>query len=79
MVAQASQSSPISYISWREQRELELAHTAPDIASLALYDHYPHPEVISCLKGIVQRDLTGVEIRLKRSALMNYIVAKFSF
>jgi hypothetical protein len=51
MVAQASQSSPISYISWREQRELELAHTAPDIASLALYDHYPHPEVISCLKS----------------------------
>jgi hypothetical protein len=31
------------------------------------------------LKGIVQRDLTGVETRLKRSALINYIVAKFAF
>ncbi len=30
-------------------------------------------------KGIVQRDLTGVETRLKRSILMDYIVAKFSF
>jgi hypothetical protein len=46
MVAQASQCSPISYISWREQREVDLATTAPDIASLALYDYYPHPEVI---------------------------------
>jgi hypothetical protein len=45
MVAQASRCSPISYISWREPRELDLAHTAPDIASLALYDYYPHPEV----------------------------------
>jgi hypothetical protein len=27
------------------------------------------------VKGIVQRDLTGVESRLKRSALMNYLVA----
>jgi hypothetical protein len=34
---------------------------------------------IVALKGIVQRDLTGVETRLKRSALMNYIVAKFAF
>ncbi len=33
----------------------------------------------SGFKGIVQRDLTGVETRLKRSALMNYIVAKFAF
>jgi hypothetical protein len=31
------------------------------------------------LKGIVQRDLTAVETRLKRSVLMNYIVAKFAF
>ncbi len=31
------------------------------------------------VKGIVQRDLTGVETRLKQSALMNYIVAKFAF
>jgi hypothetical protein len=30
-------------------------------------------------KGIVQRDLTGVETRLKRSVLMNYTVAKFAF
>jgi hypothetical protein len=30
-------------------------------------------------KGIVQRDLTGVETRLKRSTLMNSIVAKFAF
>jgi hypothetical protein len=29
-------------------------------------------------KGIVHRDLTGVETRLKRSALMNYNVAKFA-
>ncbi len=32
-----------------------------------------------CVKGIVQRDLTGVETRLKRSVLMNYIIAKFAF
>ncbi len=31
------------------------------------------------LKGIVQRDLTWVKTRLKRSVLMNYIVAKFAF
>jgi hypothetical protein len=31
------------------------------------------------IKSIVQRDLTGVETRLKRSVLMNYIVAKFAF
>jgi hypothetical protein len=31
------------------------------------------------IKGIVQRDLTGVETRLKKSLLMNYIVAKFAF
>jgi hypothetical protein len=31
------------------------------------------------IKGIVQRDLTGVETRLKRSALKNNIVAKFAF
>ncbi len=31
------------------------------------------------LKGIVQRDLTGVKTRLKRSVLMNYVVAKFAF
>jgi hypothetical protein len=34
---------------------------------------------IGLLKGIVQRDLTGVETRLKRSVLMNYIVTKFAF
>jgi hypothetical protein len=33
----------------------------------------------SLVKGIVQRDLTGVETWLKRSVLMNYIVAKFAF
>jgi hypothetical protein len=40
-----------------------------------------YPSYISLdntLKGIVQRDLTGVETRLKRSALMNQVVAKFS-
>jgi hypothetical protein len=31
------------------------------------------------LKGIVQRDLTGVKTRLKRSVMMNYIVANFAF
>jgi hypothetical protein len=31
------------------------------------------------LEGIVQRDLTGVETRLKRSVLMNYIDTKFAF
>jgi hypothetical protein len=30
-------------------------------------------------KGIVQRDLTGVKIRLKQSVMMNYIVANFTF
>jgi hypothetical protein len=30
-------------------------------------------------KGIVQRDITGVETRLKWSALMNYSVAKVAF
>jgi hypothetical protein len=30
-------------------------------------------------KGIVQRDLTGVKTRLKRSVMMNYIVANFAF
>jgi hypothetical protein len=32
----------------------------------------------TALKGIVQRELTGIETRLKRSVLMNYIVAKFA-
>jgi hypothetical protein len=31
------------------------------------------------LKGIVQRDLTGVETRLKKSVLLSYSVGKFSF
>jgi hypothetical protein len=31
------------------------------------------------LKVTVQRDLTGVDTRLKRSSLMNYVVAKFAF
>ncbi len=31
------------------------------------------------LKGIVQRDLTGVKTRLKRSVMMKYIVANFAF
>jgi hypothetical protein len=30
-------------------------------------------------KAFFQRDLTGVETRLKRSVLINYIVAKFAF
>jgi hypothetical protein len=30
-------------------------------------------------KGIVQRDLTGVETRLKQSVLLSYSVGKFSF
>ncbi len=30
-------------------------------------------------KGIVQRDVRGVETRLKRSALMNYLVALVYF
>ncbi len=39
---------------------------------------------ISCrnvyyLKGIVQRDLTRVEARLKKSVLLSYSVGKFSF
>jgi hypothetical protein len=37
---------------------------------LSAYQHF---------KGIVQRYLTGVETRLKRSVLLNYIVAKFAF
>jgi hypothetical protein len=31
------------------------------------------------LKGIVQRDLTGVETRLKKSVLLSYTVGKFLF
>jgi hypothetical protein len=34
---------------------------------------------IQPIKGIVQRDLTGVESRLKRSALINYLVALVHF
>jgi hypothetical protein len=30
-------------------------------------------------KGIVQRDLTGVETRLKKSVLLSYSVGKFLF
>jgi hypothetical protein len=30
-------------------------------------------------KGIVQRDLTGVETRLKQSVLLSYSVGKFFF
>jgi hypothetical protein len=30
-------------------------------------------------KGIVQRDLTGVETRLKKSVLLSYSVGKFFF
>ncbi len=36
-------------------------------------------ELYTALKGIVQRDLTGVKTRLKRSVLMNYIVAILLF
>ncbi len=35
--------------------------------------------ILPVFKGIVQRDLTWIETRLKRSVLMNYIVAKFAF
>jgi hypothetical protein len=35
--------------------------------------------IFSILKGIVQRDLTGVKTRLKRSVMVNYIVANFAF
>ncbi len=31
------------------------------------------------LKGIVQRDLTGVETRREKSVLLSYSVGKFSF
>jgi hypothetical protein len=34
---------------------------------------------VASLKGIVQRDLTGVENRIKRSALINYLVALVLF
>jgi hypothetical protein len=51
----------------------------------------PHPRInimvknlpdnihLGAIKGIVQQDLTGVETRLKRSALMNYSVTKVAF
>jgi hypothetical protein len=42
-------------------------------------NHTYSTTVHTAFKGIVQRDLTGVETRLKRSVLMNYIVAKFAF
>jgi hypothetical protein len=35
--------------------------------------------IINPFKGIVQPDLKWVETRLKRSVLINYIVAKFAF
>jgi hypothetical protein len=35
--------------------------------------------LISPLKGIVQRDLTGVETRLKQSVLLSYSVGMFLF
>jgi hypothetical protein len=38
-----------------------------------------HDTVYSLLKGIVQRDLTGVETRLKKSVLLSYSVGKFFF
>ncbi len=41
------------------------------------YPCYISPD--SPFKGIVKWYLTGVETRLKRSALMNYIVAKLAF
>jgi hypothetical protein len=45
------------------------------IFKFSFFDYF---EFISS-KGIVQRDLTWVKTRLKRSILMNYIVAKFAF
>ncbi len=39
------------------------------------YMNSPH----FALKGIVQRDLTGVETRLKQSVLLSYSVGKFPF
>jgi hypothetical protein len=33
----------------------------------------------NAFKGIVQRDLTGVETRLKQSVLLSYSVGKFFF
>jgi hypothetical protein len=36
-------------------------------------------DLFSILKGIVQRDLTGVKTRLKRSVMVNYIGANFAF
>jgi hypothetical protein len=41
--------------------------------------HRYSENVMPLLKGIVQRKLTWVETKLKRSVLMNYIVAKFDF
>ncbi len=35
--------------------------------------------ILQAFKSIVQRDLAGVETRLKQSSLMNYVVAKFAF
>jgi hypothetical protein len=35
-----------------------------------------YPLTFFAFKGIVQRDVRGVESRLKRSALMNYLVGR---
>jgi hypothetical protein len=48
----------------------------PEPLSLATALPKFHPRAF---KGIVQRDLTGVETRLKKSALLSYSVGKFPF
>jgi hypothetical protein len=46
------------------------------ITSLAQHFHVYYK---SYIKGIVQRDLTGVETRLKKSVLLSYSVSNFFF
>jgi hypothetical protein len=43
------------------------------------YKTYLHVCRLQDLSGIVKRDLTGAEIRLKKSILTSYIVAWFSY
>jgi hypothetical protein len=45
-------------------------------ASLGLFKKFPH---MRSFKGIVQRNLTGVETRLKKSALLSHYTAQVPF
>ncbi len=67
----------------RNAKWLIFADTCRTICQAALtlptpQQHF-HVYYKSYIKGIVQRDLTGVETRLKKSVLLSYSVGKFFF